>query len=311
MTTPISDLEWHAWRSNGVGASDIAGLVLPGKWSSPWSVWASKVGLVTPTESTPRQRIGQRMEAVLAAEFEDARPGLVVVGAQRWCQHADHPWARCTVDGFVTHDPNQDNGGIPVDAPLPDPFATTQFKTDARYGWPDGPPANYRAQCIWEMGVTGMRHCFLAVMFGGFRFEVFDIPWDDDVQADWDLMFTTAERFWFDHVVTGEPPPVDGSDATTDALADVYPDHQPGVEVELDGLADLIVERDDLKDRAKATKARLAEIDNTIRARFGDAEVGTFDGEPVFTLRAQTRAAHQVAESTFRVLRPVKAKGKS
>lgn len=304
--------DWHEWRRGGIGGSDIAGLLLPGRWSSPWKVWAEKVGLIEPTESTQRQRIGHRMEAVLAAEFEDARPGLTVMGEQQWCEHPDHSWARCTVDGFVADRTCAEDECSDRVEHLGSVFATVQFKTDARYGWPDGPPANYRAQCIWEMGVTGMRHSFLAVMFGGFRFEVFDIPWDDAAEADWELMFKTAERFWHDHVLTGEAPPVDGSDATTEALGDVYPDHEPGLSVDLDGLAALIEERDDLKETTKATKARLAQIDNTIKARFGDAEVGTFNGVPAFTYRQQTRGAYEVAETTFRVLRHVKQpKGES
>lgn len=293
---------WHEWRSQGIGGSDVAGLVLPGKWSSPWSIWASKVGLLPPSESTQRQRIGQRMEAVLAAEFEDARPGLKVVGEQAWCEHPEHPWARCTVDGFA--EDGDDLDGIR--------FGTVQFKTDARYGWPDGPPPTYRAQCIWEMGVTGMQQCFLAVMFGGFRFEVFDIAWDAAAQADWAVMFAAAERFWHDHVLTGVPPSIDGSDATTDALAAVYPDHIPGAVADLSGMADLLVERDDIKDHIKARKARLDQIENEIKARLGDAEVGEIGGVPIVTYRTQQRAEFVTKASTYRVLRnaPAPKKGK-
>lgn len=298
MNADLDRADWLEWRRGGVGGSDIAGLLLPGKWSSPWKVWADKVGLLEASESTQRQRIGQRMEAVLAAEFEDARPGLRVAGQQQWCEHPEHPWARCTVDGFV--EDGDDTIGIR--------FGTVQFKTDARYGWPDGPPPEYRAQCIWEMGVTGMPQCFLAVMFGGFRFDVFDIAWDDRAEADWDLMFATAERFWNEHVLTGVPPAVDGSDATADALSLVYPEHTPGVEVDLDGLADMLAERGDLKDRQTSTAARLKEIDNTLKAAFGDAEVGCFNGQPVFTYRSSERKGYVVEPSTVRTLRAIKPK---
>ncbi len=301
---------WHEWRRAGIGGSDIAGLVLPSKWSSPWKVWAEKVGLLEPTETTQRQRIGQRMEAVLSAEFEDARPGLVVVGEQTWCEHAEHSWARCTTDGFVSA--TIPHGILGNNREIEPPFATVQFKTDARYGWPEGPPPAYRAQCIWEMGVTGMRHSFLAVMFGGFRFEVFDIPWDDDAQADWEMMFSAAESFWQDHVLTGEQPPVDGSDATSAALAAVYPEHVPGSTASLDGMAELLVERDDLKDHVKASKVRLDEIENAIKVRLGDAEVGEIAGVPIVTYRTQTTAGYWRKESTYRVLRnaPAPKKGK-
>lgn len=305
--------EWLEWRRGGIGGSDIAGLLLPGRWSSPWKVYAEKVGLLPSTESTQRQRIGQRMETVLAAEFEDARPGLHVVDAQQWCEHPKHSWARCTVDGFVRDASDCEVTTFGDSAPrwAGDPLATVQFKTDARYGWPDGPPPEYRAQCIWEMGVTGMTHCFLAVMFGGFRFDVFDIAWDDDAQADWDLMFKTADEFWHEHVLTGTPPPVDGSEATADALDDIYPEHTPGVAVELDELEAYIAERAVLKADAKQIAARLDLIDNTIKEFFGTAEIGTLGMEPVFTYRSSTRAGYTVEPTTVRVLRAApKPKGK-
>lgn len=296
----MSDADWHAWRSEGVGGSDIAALLGLSSFSSPYKLWCEKVGLLPPTESTPRQRIGQRMEPVLAAEFHDAT-GLWIAGSQTWCEHAEHRHRRCTVDGFVydsLHDPTLD--GIQL--------GTWEAKTDGRYGWPDGPPANIRAQCVWQMGVTGVEHCWLTVMFAGFRCETFEIDWDaEGAKADWDLMCERADRFWFDHVCTGNPPPIDGSDATADAIATIWPEHTPGVAVDLDDLAEQLTERADLKEAIKADKARLAELDNAIKARLADAELGTVAGVPLLTYRQQTRAEHVVAESTFRVLRSAPA----
>jgi predicted phage-related endonuclease len=240
------------------------------------------------------------MEAVLAAEFHD-ETGLWVVGEQTWCQHRDYPHFRCTVDGFV-RDGRDDGEGVPWAAVI----GTVQFKTDGRFGWPDGPPANIRAQCIWEMGVTQLQHCWLVVMFAGFRVEVFEIDWDGDAEADWKLMVERADTFWNDHVLTGIPPDADDSDATTEALRAVFPDHEPGVEAPLDGLADLITERFELKDREKATKARLAFIDNAIKAALGEAEVGTLAGLPAFTYRTSERAGYVVDPTTVRTLRPIK-----
>lgn len=304
--------DWHQWRARGIGGSDIPAILGLSSYGSPYTVWASKAGLLPPTEHTQRQRIGLRMESVLAEEFHD-ETGLYVAGEQTWCQHPDMPWARCTVDGFVTETLGVGAGGKLYVEYLDglsykfrelEQLGTWQAKTDGRFGWPDGIPPNIRAQCIWEMGVTGLRHCWLTVMFAGFRISTFEIDWSDtDVEADWQLMVRRAGVLWNDHIRTGIPPAVDGSDATADALRTIYPEHQPGEEVALDELAAELTERSDLKGRVKADQARLAEIDNAIKERMRDAEVGTVAGLPLLTYRSSERAGYTVAPTTVRTLR--------
>lgn len=206
---------WHDWRRGGLGGSDIAALIGLSRYASPTSLYYEKVGAVDDrSEDNERQRIGKRMEVVLAEEFND-RTGLYCVGEQTWCQHPSYPWARCTVDAFAADSPY---GSHAQELTL----GTVQMKTDGRFGWPDGIPANIRAQCIWEMGVTELEHCWLIVMFAGFRVEVLEIHWGADELSDWEFMLEAARRFWVDHVLAGVPPPVDDHEATTAALTEVY-----------------------------------------------------------------------------------------
>lgn len=284
--------EWLGWRRHGIGGSDIGALLGLSSWSSPWSLWADKCGLLpVDDETTQRQRIGLRMESVLAAEFHD-ETDLWIVDQQVRSIHPDHPELRATLDGLVAEGPDGD------------PIATVQFKTDARYAWAEV-PAYIRAQCIWEMHVAGVDHAFLAVMFAGFRFEVVArySRADPEVQDDWELMRSRALAFWHDHVLPGNPPPIDGSDATTAAISAVWPSNVDGTVVDLDDMAGDLAERAELKAKAKAIKDRLAEIDNNIRAAFGDADTGCVDGTPVLTYRAHERAGYTVPASTVRVLR--------
>lgn len=227
MTPAEDEARWHEWRRGGVGGSDIAALLGLSRYASPLSLYYEKLGLLEAREESARQRIGKRMEALLALEFHD-RTGLYVSGAQTWAQHEVYSWARCTVDGFA------------VESLYPeDPFAarlgTVQMKTDGRFGWPDGIPANIRAQCVWEMGVTGTGHCWLIVMFAGFRVEVFEIPFDGPAIDDWTFMLDCARSFWLEYVQAGVAPPVDDHDATTAALVEVYRD--PAGDLEADDVA--------------------------------------------------------------------------
>lgn len=259
----VVDREWHEWRRGGVGGSDIAALIGLSRYASPTSLFYEKLGLLEDRDGdTPRQRIGKRMETVLAEEFNDMT-GLFCVGEQQWCEHPIYPWARCTTDGFAADSPF---GNHTIDAAL----GTVQMKTDGRFAWPDGIPPNIRAQCIWELGVTGLANCWLVVMFAGFRVEIFEIHWDDDTAADWKFMLDTARTFWEDHIVTGIPPAVDDHEATTAALTEVHGLDPDGI-IEADGDArQLVTMLQFAKLATKAAEAEEARLSNQVRALLGD-----------------------------------------
>jgi putative phage-type endonuclease len=299
---------WLEWRRGGVGGSDIAGILGLSRWSSPWSVWADKVGLRPDTESTERQRIGVELEPVLDGLFT-RRTGLHVRCQQTWCIDTDAPWRRCTVDGFAyeAHDGYGPGERFEPAARFNGALGTVQHKTDYRRPWGDLIPPDIRAQCIWEMGVTRLPHCWLSVMHGGFQYEVYDIPFDAEAAEDWAYMTARADEFWQAHVLTGTAPDIDGSDATAGALRDVYPEEEPGTRAEVK-TDDLAYWRDAATRRKTATRDEQAAV-SRIRAALQDAEIGTVDGRAVITLRQQTRkqtckACGHIEESEpFRVLR--------
>jgi putative phage-type endonuclease len=291
--------EWLEWRRAGIGGSDIGALLGLSKWASPFSLWADKVGLIPPSETTERQQIGKDAEPFLADVFH-RRTGLYVAGEQMWCQHPLHPWARCTLDGLVYDGPAGEPGEM--DAAI----GTVQFKTDARFGWGNigdpinGIPAAIEAQVQWELGVTGHAHGWLVVGFAGWNIEIFEIEFRP---GDFQFMLDTASKFWRDHVLAGVPPQTDDSDATGRAIADVWPQHQEGVEVDLTHLADAITTRGELKDQIASINKRLKAIDNQIRAELGDGEIGLVGGHPMFTYRTSEVESYVVEARTQRTLR--------
>jgi predicted phage-related endonuclease len=254
------------------------------------------------------------MEGLLAEEFAD-RTGLYCVGAQTLWAHKDHAFARCTLDGFAAESDDLDDTAV---------LGTVQFKTDGRFGWPDGVPPNIRAQCVWEMGVTGLAMSWLVVMFAGFRIQVYEIPFDDEAKTDWEFMLSTASDFW-DHVTTGDPPPPDDHEATTRALEEI---HEPDPTQELDAtdttryLVDLLRAA---KANTKAAKATEDALSNELRGVLGDACDLVDGGRVIASWRPQTARRFDVEafrtnypdladvytnETTSRVLRLHTAKGK-
>jgi len=283
---------WLEWRRGGIGGSDIAAVCGLSKWGSPFSTWASKTGLLPDSEPTPRQRLGQLLEPVIATLFHEDI-GLYVIGEQTWCEHSQLSWARCTVDGFAAGD---------VDTDVGDALGTHQIKTDARGRWSDV-PVDIRAQCVWEMGVTGMERCWLSVLHGRFDFHVYELVWDADAVEDWTTMRDLGDRFWHEYVLPGEMPPLDNSEATARALAAAFPDAEPGRRVALDDLADVLRERDDLAVQERWVERRKRHIDNMIKGHMGDAEVGTLYGEPLLAWRVKNVRAYEVPASSRRELR--------
>jgi putative phage-type endonuclease len=305
--------EWLGWRRGGIGGSDVAALMGLSPWSSPWKVWADKCGLLPLDDELddddPREA-GRWLEDAIARWFA-FRYDLTVVGEQTRCTHPEHPHHRCTVDGFVFP-------GHPGPVFLDEAHEVLEVKHEA-YGKPwDDIPAHYQCQGQWQMYVTGTERVHFAVLHGR-RLRRYVLERDDDDIA---LMVAAVDTFWHDHVLTGEPPPVDGSAATADAIAAVYPgdDTEP---VELD--PHLLEDWAKTKAMVRMDERELATIEQELKVALGDHVVGQIDGLDAVTWKPQTRRGaldedllraayldpdeYRKPATTYRVLRAVAQKG--
>jgi putative phage-type endonuclease len=183
----VSPQDWHEWRRNGLGGSDIAALVGLSPWASPWSIWAEKVGLVHDDSDNEWQEFGRRIEPVLVRWFED-RTGLHIAGEQMWLEHPDQPWRRCTADGLV-FDGHVEEPSVEL------ALAGFEGKStgDPPSKWEaDGIPLNYQCQGQWSMGITGLPRWYFGVLHGR-QFRVYVLERDD---ADIATLVAAAEKFW-------------------------------------------------------------------------------------------------------------------
>lgn len=287
---------WLDWRKTHVGASDVAAVLGISSWASPWSRWAEKVGLLGDEPDDELMEAGRWLEHGITPWFTH-RTGLNVVGAQSVIEAADDPLAGCTVDGFVTESPA---------SPIEDALGLLEIKTRGFGRRWDPIPADVQAQCQWQMYVTGLDRAWIAVLMGR-RLDIHELERDDG-----DILFIVdrVHRWWTGHVVTGTPPPADGSDATLRAIAELYPSHTPDKSVELDELTDVYLEWLQAKTARTAAEKREKEAKALICAALQDAEEGTIRGERVVSYREQSRDEYTVAATTFRVLRPVKSNKK-
>ncbi len=276
---------WLKERSKYIGASDAAAILGCNPWSSALDVYASKLGMDEDTSASEPAYWGTRLEPVLLTEFErrTGRPtkswGELVVSKER-------PWQACTMDGFQELHFDM-YGGVECKC------------TRLQWSWKDGLPPYVMAQIQHQYAVTGLETISICVLFNGNEFYQKDVPRDE---AYIENLNKEELEFW-DRLKAFEPPDPDSSEASKRALAKLYP-QDDGERIvlgpEFTALdSRLVALKDEHKDIGQAIRGE----ENKIKAEMGNATSAICTDGTIFTLKTQTRAVHEVAASTFRVLR--------
>jgi putative phage-type endonuclease len=266
--------EFLKLRLDAVGGSDIAGIIGFDRRTPAFKLYLEKRGelpdLPRPAWLEETADIGAEMEEFIAARF--ARMTGTRVEPIGTLEHVDRPWMRVNLDRKVL--------GCP-DGPC---FVECKNRSEYQYDdWRDSVPDEPALQVHWGIGTSGYNHGHLAALIGGNKFRHVRIDRDDTLIG---YLVDAGERF-MEQVRTGTPPPIDGSDATAELLAHLF-EVRPGAIKELDPLVigPLLAEREQLKAEVKQSEKRLAEIDNGLIAELGDAEVGQYANQVLYTAKA-------------------------
>jgi putative phage-type endonuclease len=148
--TPGSD-EWVEVRKTHLGGSEIAAVLGLSPWTSPFSLWHTKAGLIPPTPDSPAMEWGRRLEPVVAAKFCDMHPDFIPLPNSfqgSTFAHHERSWQSASPDLRLTYPTAEyvDGGATFV-----------EIKTSARAdAWYDGVPVYYRTQVLWTMDVLGV-----------------------------------------------------------------------------------------------------------------------------------------------------------
>lgn len=300
MPSEWTRADWLRWRMAGVGGSDVAAICGLSTFGSPTSVYYDKVGLAPEQPENESMKWGRLLEAPIAAEF-DERTGLHVACPQLLAMDAEHPHRRATLDGLVV----EHYFDYPVDEMVEGALGTIEIKTtrDRVY---DEIPDRVALQCLWQLGIAELQHCWLAVLHGGQRLEVYEIEADELVYK---RLCVIVDRFWESHVLAENPPPADSNPATTQTLKDVFGDRADDSTVSLDDETLLFVEQWlPAKAALKEAEARVEHIENRLRGALGESVAGStvIDGEglvDLVTWKPQRRAG-RVDEKRLRANHP-------
>jgi predicted phage-related endonuclease len=276
-------------RSTYIGASDFATLVGVNPYSSPLDLYRRLTGEGT-DDAGDAARIGLLLEPVIVAEYE-YQTGTRTFRRNEF-RHPVHEWIRVHPDRLVIGKPG-----------LMDAKASAWAHG---YGDPgtDAVPPSVRVQMVVLMGVTRREWADVALFRGTRGLDVYRVPADATL---YHALIEEAVRFWDEHVGPRIPPPVDGSESYSRYLSERYPADDgtemvatPEQALLIEGLAEAKADEKVAGERVKLAQQRIQEV-------MGEA-TGLVSPAGRVTWKQQTRAAHVVAESTFRAFRYIPPK---
>jgi putative phage-type endonuclease len=285
---------WLSSRFAGIGASEIGAVIGMDHRSSPLKLFLEKTGALPPEDLSEVEMVewGHILEPVIAEQYRKRTGRIVRRGRSRkYCvlRSNEHPWALASLD-FWTGENENDLWPLEIKN-------AHQFRAD---DWLNGTPDYHIAQLHQQMVVTGARKGTSACLLGGNRLLWCDVARDEVLIRKIQVQ---GAKFW-ERVERRDPPPPDGTTATTDALKRLYPNSNGETVVLPAVLEDRIYEWRRLKDEQSARKKQIDAIENEIKATMGEAERGiVLSTKDEVSWKANSVREHVVKAHTQRTLR--------
>lgn len=273
-TKGMSREDWLAQRRKTIGGSDAAAIVGLSRYSTPYTIFMDKTGRLPDKPDTEAMRLGRDLEDYVAKRWQEAT-GKKVRRLQAMLYNPVYPFAHADVDRMV----------IGEDAGLE--CKTTSTLDVKQFNGVEF-PEKYYAQCVHYLAVTGLKRWYLAVLVFGRGFFEFTLERD---QLEIDALMTAEAEFWTENVAKDNPPPPDGSQATTEALQVIYAESQDE-ERDLFGRETMLDEYMQLKRQKRAIEDRMGEIENSLKEDLQEAERGRC-GFYTISWKSQQRSTFQ------------------
>ncbi|MGW1998530.1 YqaJ viral recombinase family nuclease [Embleya sp. NPDC001921] len=288
LLPPWADRDvWLAARREGVGSSDVPGILGVSDFTTPLHVYHDKVGEVADNAGDAAMW-GLLLEQTIAQEW--ARRCRSVVEPIGIVAHEGHPHHRATLDRRIT------------ECPLPETrwqVCALEIKCRSAFKsarWHDGPPDDVLAQVLWQMHVTGYDHMHYAVLVGGNDYRQGVIRSADHRQVTADIV-TAVDRFWTEHVLARVAPAHSGDpERTVDLYRRLHPDRAGVVDLDRDpdalgALHDYETARLEEKAAGKRKAAAQAELLRLL----GPHRTAALGGERAWSMEPTKRANADLA----------------
>ena len=262
--------EWKELRSHYIGGSDAAAVVGLNSYTSPYSLWAEKTGRVPGFAGNLATEVGTYLEEFVAQKFAQVT-GKKVRKCNQSFLNSQYPFAIANIDREIV---GEDAG---LEIKTTDTLNLKKF-SGGEY------PANYYAQMVHYMAITGKKRWYLAVLIGNKEFKWFVLDRDE---AEIAALMTAEAEFW-ELVKTDTPPAVDGTAATSETLKTIYAESDDSV-CDLTAFSANLQQYMALKKQIKELELLADEAANKIKEFMGESGGGECDGFKV-SWKSQTRS---------------------
>mgnify|MGYP006348273601 FL=1 len=195
-----------ALRRTGIGSSDVSAIVGVNPYRTKHTVYLDKRGLLDDDPPTLGMRIGHIAEDLIATLYAEETGATLVASPS--IRHPKHDWIVGTPDRLVV--------------------GMRRIIEIKWVGWrvasawernEDAVPDYVRTQAEWLMDLTDADECDVPTIIGGDEFRIYRLKRNPDL---FDVLRERAERFWFDHVIAGVPPPADESEDARRMLTTIF-----------------------------------------------------------------------------------------
>ena len=221
-TRTSSREEWLEDRRKSLGGSDMGAVLGLNAYASPYTVWMDKTGRKPPIEQNEWMRLGTDLEGYVAQRFSE-KSGLKVINDTSTWRNSKYPHLHANIDRKVV---GQKAG---VECKVTSTYNEKNYR-DGKF------IDSYYAQCVDYLAVTEFDRWYLVVLIYGVGVRIYQMTRiKDDTKPDWcessvyvddaeiEALGKASNDFWH-YVETNTPPPADGHPATSEALAEMYPE---------------------------------------------------------------------------------------
>lgn len=183
--------EWHAARSQTIGASEMAAACGLSPYQTPLELYLRKRGEIPPVEDNDAMRMGRLLEPVVKAEFIRSSGIALADPNPMMFRHPEHELLSATPDGIID------------DVTLFE-AKTASWRMKGEWGdeYTDDVPTQYLVQTQAQMSVMGADLVHLAVLFDGAVLKTFKVLRNDDLI----LLLTSAALELLERIKNGDAP---------------------------------------------------------------------------------------------------------
>lgn len=276
--------KWLEFRRAGIGGSDAGAILGLNPYVSAFQIYCDKLGLLPECEDNEAMRQGRDFEDYVARRFMEETGFKVRRSGYMW-QHAEHDWALANVDRLLVGQP----AGLEC--------KTTSVLSRTQYDKGDI-PAQYYAQCMHYMAVTGLPVWYLAVLVLNKALYVFKVERDEDEVQN---LLTAEKDFWENHVLAQSPPEPDGSERAGKVISQLHPVATAEAPVPLFDDAPSIERYLRLDTEIKEKSKERDQIKQHLQLELGDSSEGIANG---YTVRWPSHTTTRIDNKRLKAERP-------